>query len=322
MLVVELGGDALGHPEAPLPVGVVEGAGELTVDGPSQHRVQVVAYIPALVQDAPLHDGPLAEDALHAGGERLGTVDDEQDPGLVAQAAGHEIGQQVLHDGAVLGVAIPQPDGDLGAVGGDDQRRHAAAVGEHDPVDHHRGDVELGQVPADELGQRRLGGRLEATRYRRLRVAACHVLQLVADGLGHQGVAAGGDPGQHPLHRDLGEQIGRREHRVGVQVQLAAIGQRRPGTAQRHCASPEHDRPGSGAVASGDAIRVVATLRADLVGHFFVHDLAHRQQAGAAAERHQPFADRAGHIGHGDRRLHGQLGHAGRLLPLGHGHDG
>lgn len=54
-----------------------------------------------------------------------------------------------------LGVAVPEPYGDLGSVGGDHERHDAAALGEDDGVDHEHGHVELGQVPGEQLRQRR-----------------------------------------------------------------------------------------------------------------------------------------------------------------------
>jgi hypothetical protein len=96
------------------------------------------------------------------------------------------------------------------------------------------------------------------------------------------------NPGQHPLHSDLGEQVRRGEHGIGVQLQLATAGQRRPRPPQRHRAAAQHDRTRGGAVAGGDPIRIVPVLQADLGGQLLVHDLAHRQQPGVAAERQQP----------------------------------
>ena len=71
---------------------------------------------------APLHDGVLAEDALHPCGEGLAAVDDDEQALFEAEPPGDEIGQEVLDDRRVLGVALPDADGDLRACGGDQER--------------------------------------------------------------------------------------------------------------------------------------------------------------------------------------------------------
>ena len=82
--------------------------------------------VPSFMQDTPLYNGFFTEDLGHAGRQGFGAVDDDEHPGLRRQAAGHQVGQQGGDHGLVLGVAQPQPDGDLGAVGGDSESGHAS----------------------------------------------------------------------------------------------------------------------------------------------------------------------------------------------------
>ena len=245
------------------------------------------------MESAALHHRMFAEDPFDARGERFGPVDHAQDPGLEAQSSGDQVGEEILHDHGVLGVAVPDPHGDLRPVGGDRQCHHAAALGENDPVDHQRRHVQLRQVASDQLGQLRLSGRLEPARHRRLGVAPRRALQTGADRLGHQAVAAGGHAGQHPLHRHLGQQVRRGEHRVAVQADLtAAVSAHRPGPAHRHLPAAQHHRARSAAVALGCAVRVVLASRAGHRGDLLFHHLGDHDHAGGAAERHQAFSDR------------------------------
>jgi hypothetical protein len=64
--------------------------GELTVDRLGEHRVEVAGHVPSLVQDAALHDGPLPQDSLDAGGERLAAVDHAQDAVFVTSGTRRE----------------------------------------------------------------------------------------------------------------------------------------------------------------------------------------------------------------------------------------
>ena len=69
-------------------------------------------------------------------------------PPLVGEVPGDEVGEQVLHDRGVLGVAVPQPHGHLRAVGRDNERHDAAALRKDDAVDHEHGDLEAEEVLA------------------------------------------------------------------------------------------------------------------------------------------------------------------------------
>ena len=61
-------------------------------------------------------------------------------------------------------------------------------------------------------------------------------------GIGHIDMPAGGHPGQHPLHRQLIEQILRREHRPGVQLDLGALNGPAPGSGHGQLPAAQHYR--------------------------------------------------------------------------------
>src|ERR1019366_258010 len=111
---------------------------------PGQLLGQVPLDVPSLMEYATLHLGRLAEHLLDARGERLGPVDDAEQARVGGEATGNEVGQQGGDHGLVLGVAEPEPDGDLGAVGGDDQAHHDTRTGDIEPVDHEDGHVKVG----------------------------------------------------------------------------------------------------------------------------------------------------------------------------------
>jgi hypothetical protein len=54
----------------------------------------------------------------------------------------------------------------LGAVDADAQRHHAQMLGEPDPVDHHRDQVQAGQIGGHQLRQGLLGGGDEPSGHR------------------------------------------------------------------------------------------------------------------------------------------------------------
>ena len=224
-------------------------------------------------------------------------------PVVDRQAPGHEVGQQGGHDGLVLGVAEPQPDRDLGAVGGDDQGRHAALAGHFDAVDHHDGHVQGRQVAGHELGQGGLGGLLPAPRDRRPPGAFCLVVYLSGERLGHIGVAAGGHPGQHPLGRELVEQVLGAEDGPAVQRYFLAVDASGPGAARRSAGGPQHDRPGGGAVPVSRPLRQPGVLGADAAGELVFHDLVHDHEAHVGTEAEQAVLHGGRQVGQGDRRL-------------------
>jgi hypothetical protein len=115
-----------------------------------------VGHIPQLVQLAALDDR-VVEHVADRTAQRLGAVEHHQQRPGDLQAAVTQPGEQVTHDGGVLGRALGQPQGDLGAVDGDAQGDHAAVLGDPDAVDHERHQVQPRQVGGQQLGQGPLG---------------------------------------------------------------------------------------------------------------------------------------------------------------------
>lgn len=74
-------------------------------------------------------------------------------------------------------------------------------------------------------------------------------------------VAAGGQPGQHPSHDVLSEQIGRGERGVGLQCDLVGVGAHRAGPGRRMAVVVrQRDRAVVAAMAGRGACRIMATL--------------------------------------------------------------
>ena len=96
----------------------------------------VTVFMTFLVTHAALDRGAGAEHVVDRGPECLGAVDHDQHALLDVEAAVHEVRQKLDRDGLVLGRALPQPERDLHAVGGDSQRDHARVVLQPDPIDH------------------------------------------------------------------------------------------------------------------------------------------------------------------------------------------
>jgi hypothetical protein len=69
--------------------------------------------VPALVEGAALYQRTFTEHVGDRLAQRLGTVRHSDDAVLVAQPAGDQIGEPVVNDDTVLGVAEDQPDGNL-----------------------------------------------------------------------------------------------------------------------------------------------------------------------------------------------------------------
>jgi hypothetical protein len=115
--------------------------------------------------------------------QRLGAVDHHQDGPGDLQAAVAQPGQQVADDRGVLGRALGQSEGDLGPIDGDAEGDHTAVLGDPDPVDHERDQLQPGQVGGQQLGQRPLGRGDEPARDRRLRRPGRVLLDPAADRL-------------------------------------------------------------------------------------------------------------------------------------------
>ena len=136
-------------------------------------------------------------------------------------------------------------------------------VGQVDPVDHHHRQLQIGQVPAQQIRQRRARPGHERARHRRLRRRPGVLLNLLADRLSDPPRPAGRDAGEHPLQHHLLKQIPRAELAVTLKADLlAVIGSAHPRPADRHPPPTKRDLPARAAVTLGP-ILVVAALGAD-----------------------------------------------------------
>ena len=137
------------------------------------------------------------------------------------------------------------PTGILVPFAGDEQGDDAAALVEHDAVDHEDRRVVDGEITREQLGQL-LGGRShEASRDGRARVAFGERFELFSDGLGDEGVASRRHPGQHAFDGELAEQVPIIESVVRVEVDLAATGLGGAGSARGTVRPPSTTEPGA-----------------------------------------------------------------------------
>jgi hypothetical protein len=132
-------------------VGVAVGGPHPLGHGGGDGVGEPVGHIPQLVQLAALNDWVI-EHVGDGAAQRLGAVEhDQQRPGHIESAVA-QAGQQVTHHGGVLGGALGQGEGDLGAVQGDPEGDHAGVLGHLDAVDQQRHQVQAGQVGGQQLG--------------------------------------------------------------------------------------------------------------------------------------------------------------------------
>jgi hypothetical protein len=254
-------------------------------------------------------DHRMVEHLGHRAAERLGAVDHDQDrPGGV-QPPLPQPDQQIGDHGGVLGGALGQGQRDLGAVDGDAESNHAGVGGHPDPVYQQRHQVQVGQVLGEQLGQGVLGAGDEPARDRRLGGAHGRTLDVRTDGLQPDLVAARGQLGQHPLHRELVEQVGGGERLVGRHGQLSgAVGGPDPGAADPHPAATQGHLARLAAMAHRSPLREVAALGTDQPGDILdQHGLKHLQ-AGPHRQGQQPLAGGAGKLGDRDGHPLGQVG--------------
>ena len=104
------------RPSRPQPLGrirVRKRAGQASVDAATLGLWQVLGDVAALVHGAALDQRELTEHAANRRGQRLGAVDDHQQPPGGVQTSALEVGEQVAHHGGVLGRTLPQPTGSL-----------------------------------------------------------------------------------------------------------------------------------------------------------------------------------------------------------------
>lgn len=139
--------------------------------------------------------------------------------------------------GLVLGVAQPQPDGNLGAVGADGQRHDAAVLGEEHAVDHHRRHRQLAQIPDISSSSALAVAGLKRRDTDERDVRGGLGLNRGAHRLGHCPVARGGHPGQHAFQDHLGEQVLTR-FRTKSRSRSATMRTRRAWSAKRRAAPP------------------------------------------------------------------------------------
>ena len=192
--------------------------------------------------------------------QRLGAVEDEQRGLGDVESPLAQAREQSLHHRRVLGVAFHEGEGVLGPVDADAHGHDAQMLGEVDPVDHDRHQVELREVRRHELCQCRFCRCHEAARHRRLGGRVALGLHGLAHRLEPHGVAAGGELGKHSRHRLVSEELGGRRQLVGGELHLGGlVDGAHSGPADGHLARTQGHEPGVGPMAHRRAIRVVPT---------------------------------------------------------------
>ena len=167
-------------------------------------------------------------------------------------------------------------------------------LGHPDPVDHERDQVQPGQILGEQISQSVLGPGDESARDRRLGGAAGGVLDAAADRLESGRVATGGELGEHPLQRQLTEQLGRSEELVGGHTPPHRANSRPdPRAADPHPPAAEGHHALLAAVAHGGPVGVVAALGADQLGDVLGHQHLHDLEARPYRKREQAFAGSA-----------------------------
>ena len=173
-----------------------------------------------------------------------------------------------------------------------------------------------GKVAGQQFGQRGLRRGDEPARNRRTAGRRRLRRHGLPDRLGRGDVAAGSQPGQHPLHHHSGELILRGEQPVRGNGNLATIHGAGPGTGHRHPPPAQHHRPAASAVTYRGTPRVMLTSQPARRGDLRVEHRAHHRHPGGHAHRQQPFPGRPGDIGQCQPHLGRQISHA-QLIQLG-----
>jgi len=296
--------------------GVVGGA-HAVLDRTAQPLGQLVTDVSELVLLASGDHG-MVEDVGNRAAQRLGAVQDAQDRPGHLQATLAQPHQQVTGQGGVLGGALHQRQRVLGPVDGDPQRHHAAVLPEVDPVDHQAHQVQPAQVGGQQLCQRGVGHGHKPPRHRRLAGARRGLLDLGADRLKAQTIAASRQAAEHPLQCQPAQDLGGREQLVGGDGKLArAVGGTDPGTLHRDPPSPKGHRAVLVAVADRGPVRVVLALGTGQRVHRLLHQRPQHLQPGAHGQRQQALLGRLGDLGQRDRDLvwDGQLRRARGGVP-------
>jgi hypothetical protein len=120
----------------------------------------------------------------------------------------------------------------------DAQDDDATGFGEVDAVDHQRDESEPGQVGGEQLTEGGFGHRDKLARDRRLAYRRGCFINLPADRLEPDRVAAGREPGEHLLHRHLAQDLGRVEQLVRRDRQFVRPPRPRPAPAGGSPLSP------------------------------------------------------------------------------------
>jgi hypothetical protein len=196
-------------------------------------------------------------------------------------------------------------------------------LGDPDPVDQQRHQVQAGQVGREQVSQGVLGRGDEPAGDRRLRGARRRLLHRCADGLESGPVAAGGQLGQHPLQGELVQQLATAERLPGRDRHLSsAVGGADSWAGDPQAAAPEGDLAGLGAMADRDPLGVVAAPWANQPVHVGVQQLTEHRDPGADREGEQPLSGSAGQFAQRDRDPLGQdqprLSGQGRVRILRH----
>ena len=150
-------------------------------------------------------------------------------------------------------------------------------LGHPDPVHQQRHQLQGGQILGQQLGQGMLGAGHEPARHRRLGGPRRRALDLCADRFQPDPVAAGRQLGQHPLQRELVEQLGGGERLVARHGQLAgAVSGPDPRTLDPHPAATQGHPARLAAMSDRRPVRVVAAPGADQPSDVLLeHDLEH-----------------------------------------------
>src|SRR5581483_6048527 len=275
---------------------------EAPYDGGTLALGEMVADVSFFVPLAALHRR-LAEDAADRLAQRLRSIDHEEDALFGIEAALDKVGEQRGRDGRVLGRALPEPERDLDAVGGDSERNHVRALLEIEPVDHHRRQPDVVEAAAHQLAERAARSFDEGARHRRARRRPRRLLDLGTDRLLHAPVAARRDAGKHPLQHRARQRITIAEVLVRPQPYLrAAVGAARPWPLDRDAATAECHLAALMAVPYSSALPVVLPFRPDDLVDFFLHQLGEHAEPDTDAQREQPFLGRADQLA--ERFLH------------------
>ena len=125
---------------------------------------QVIEHVAFLMADAALDRGVDAEDVVDGLAQRLAAVENDEHALVDIEATAGEVRQQRGRDGGVLGGPVPQPQGELDAVGVDAEA--------DDALQHRRGAFENGgQVLAEAVVEQ-------------VRVSGCRALEPRLPGRG------------------------------------------------------------------------------------------------------------------------------------------